>query len=67
MFYGSLEGIFDGSTAARPIRPKESVDVALTDEEHEKLKEILSNNNYPTAFRHFDVRLDKAVFADGMV
>lgn len=67
VFYGSPEGIFDNSTAAHPIRPNESVDVTLTDEEHDKLKEILLSNNYPTAFRHVDVRLDKVVFADGLI
>lgn len=67
VFYGSPEGIFDGSTIARPIRPNESADVALTDEEHEKLKELLLNNNYSTVFSHVDVRLDKVVFADGLV
>lgn len=67
VFYGSPEGIFDGSTAARPIRPNEAVDVTLTDEEYEKLKEGLLNNNYPMVFRHVDVRLDKVVFADGVL
>ena len=67
VFYGSPEGIFDGATEARPIRPKESVDVTLTDEEYEKMNEIFLSNNYPTTFRHVDVRLDKVVFADGAV
>ena len=67
VFYGSPEGIFDGSTAAHPVRPKESVDVTFTAEEHDKLKEILLNNNYPTTFRHVDVRIDRVVFADGLV
>jgi len=67
VFYGSPEGIFDGSTTAHPIRPNESADVTLTDEEHEKLKEILINNNYSTVFGHVDVRLDRVVFADGLV
>jgi len=67
VFYGSPEGIFDGSTAARPIRPNESVDVTLTDADHDTLKEVLLNNNYPIKFRHVDLRLDKVVFADGTV
>jgi hypothetical protein len=67
VFYGSPEGIFDGSTAAHPVRPNESVDVMFTDEEHDKMKEILLNNNYPTSFRHVDVRIDRVVFADGLV
>jgi len=67
VFYGSPEGIFDGSTKARPIRPNESADITLTDEEHENLKELLLNNNYPIVFGHVDVRLDKVVFADGVV
>jgi len=67
VFYGSPEGIFDGSTSARPLRPNESADVTLADEEYDKLKEILLNNNYPIAFGHVDVRLDKVVFADGRV
>lgn len=46
VFYGSPEGIFDGSTAARPVRPNESIDVTFTDEEHDKLTEILLRNNY---------------------
>jgi len=67
VFYGSSEGIFDGSTAARSIRPNESADVSFSDEEYEKFKEVLLNNNYPTAFRHVDVRLDKVIFADGVL
>jgi hypothetical protein len=39
----------------------------FTDEEHDKMKEILLNNNYPTSFRHVDVRIDRVVFADGLV
>jgi hypothetical protein len=41
--------------------------VSLSDEEYEKLREGLLNNNYPLAFRHVDVRLDRVVFADGVV
>lgn len=67
VFYGSPEGIFDGSTSAHPVRPNESIDVIFTDEEHDKLKEILLNSNYPTTFRHVDVRIDRVVFADGLV
>jgi hypothetical protein len=67
VFYGSPEGIFDGSNTARPIRPNESVDVTLTDADHDTMKEVLLNNNYPIRFRHVDLRLDKVVFADGTV
>lgn len=65
--YGSAEGIFDGSTTAHPVRPNESFAVTLTDEEYEKLKEILINNHYPTVFHHVDLRLDTVVFADGLL
>ena len=67
VFYGSPEGIFDGSTKARPIRPNESADITLSDTDHGTLKEVLFHNDYPIRFRHVDLRLDKVVFADGTV
>ena len=67
VFYGSPEGIFDGSTTAHPIRPKESTDITLADEEYEKLKYLFVHNNYPTVFHNVELRLDKVVFADGLV
>lgn len=65
--YGSPEGIFDDSTGAGPVRPNESAEVTLADEEYEKLKEILINNDFPMVFHHVDVRLDKVIFADGVL
>jgi len=64
VMYGAAK---DGSTTAPPIRPNESVDVTLADADHDKLKELLLINNYPTRFRHVELRLDKVVFADGTV
>jgi hypothetical protein len=64
VMYGASK---DGSTTAPPIRPNESVDVTLADEEYDTLKEYLLTGNYPTRFRHVDVRLDKVAFADGTV
>ena len=65
VFYGSPEGIFDGSTKAHAIRPNESVDVSFTDEEYDKFKEYLLDSDYPARFRHVTVQLDTVVFADG--
>ena len=67
VLYGASEGFLDGSTTAHPVRPNESIDVILADEAYDKLKQMLLTDNYPTIFRHVDVRLDKVVFADGTV
>jgi hypothetical protein len=62
--YGNGAGIFDGPKAGQPVKPGESVDVALSDENYEELKRALSNDNYPLKFHHVDVRVDKVIFAD---
>ena len=67
VLYGASEGFLDGSTTAHPIRPNESINIILTDEAYDELKQMLLTNNYPMIFRHVDVRLDKVVFADGTV
>jgi len=67
VLYGESEGFLDGSTTAHPVRPNESIDVTLSDEAYDELKQMLLTDNYPTIFRHVDVRLDKVIFADGTV
>lgn len=65
--YDARSGISDGPNGDHPIRPGESVEVSLSDENHELLKELLLKANYPLKFHRVDLRVDCVIFADGVM
>lgn len=47
------------------ILPKESIDMTLSEMEHESLKRLLSESGFPSSLKQMSVVLDSVVFDDG--